>query len=123
MPTRFDMTATPPPSKSSSRSRHMLQYGIKKRAKSPAHPSVSRSTTSSAAALDEYTRSMQHYLDHTDFKLEADHSSREGSPERVALTATQTMKILLAWRTASINSMSTTRTHHSITNTQTVGTE
>jgi hypothetical protein len=25
---------------------------------------------------------MQHYLDHTDFKLEADHSSREGSPER-----------------------------------------
>lgn len=75
----INMTATPPPGKIS-RSRHM-QHGIKKRSKSPGHSSVTRNNNSSAA-LDEYTRSMQHYLETTDFKLGAESSSREGSPDR-----------------------------------------
>lgn len=80
-----NMTAYPPSSKTS-RS-HSVQHGIKKRSKSPSSASTAGRIASSTAVLDEYTRSMQQYLEHNDFKLDpnvTDHnsSSRENSPER-----------------------------------------
>lgn len=68
-----------------SRGTYHQQHGIKKRPKSPLYnlPSTaSHRNPSTAAALSEYTRSMQAYLDETDSgDPHNSNSSREPSPE------------------------------------------
>jgi hypothetical protein len=99
MPFDMAVSSKTPIGKSTYRS-----HSTKKSSKS----SANNRNAAVAGALDEYTRSMREYLDHSDFKPD---TSREGSPEFCWRELNELPKVELASASGTDNAASIDRRH------------